>query len=188
MVICSYKRWMQAILLLLPLTTVAADFDVPGVWLLVETQPHVLSVMKGDEVVAAFPKIAIGRRGAGLKQHRGDNLTPIGHFRIGWINENSRFRRFFGFTYPNFYNAKRALEAGLIDGGTFERIAAADLAGGIPPQNTALGGQIGIHGLGSGSAAIHENFDWTQGCIALSNEQIDRLAQYVKPGTWVVIR
>ena len=58
----------------------------------------------------------------------------------------------------------------------------------IPPQNTPLGGQIGIHGLGNADERIHKVFDWTHGCIALTNPQIDQLSQWIDTGTVVKIK
>ncbi len=58
----------------------------------------------------------------------------------------------------------------------------------IPPQETPLGGYIGIHGIGRGDPAIHQKFNWTQGCIALTNRQIDDLSKWVHVGMRVVIR
>jgi L,D-peptidoglycan transpeptidase YkuD (ErfK/YbiS/YcfS/YnhG family) len=51
-----------------------------------------------------------------------------------------------------------------------------------------LGGAIGIHGIGGGSPDVHRRFHWTEGCVAVSNEQIERLAELVGIGTRVVIR
>lgn len=160
----------------------------PDVWLLVETSRHILKVMEGDRPKAVFERIAIGRRGVGYEKRRGDDKTPLGSYHIGWINEKSRFGSFFGFNFPNHDNAQRAYQSGLIDEGTYRRLLHTQLEQETPPQNTPLGGQIGIHGLGSGSLSVHENFDWTHGCIALTNEQIDRLKPWVKKGTLVVIR
>lgn len=159
-----------------------------NIWLLVETTPHVLKVMDEDKPVEIFEKIAIGRRGIGWEKRRGDDKTPIGEFRIGWINENSRYRKFFGFTFPNRQHAEHAYETGLIGEDAYNAILNANLNHAVPPQNTRLGGQIGIHGLGGANLAIHQNFDWTHGCIAMTNEQIDRLSTWVKKGTLVVIR
>jgi len=177
-----------SLLFLLPLLSVAAHASDQGVWLLVETQPRVLKVMEGDEPMEVFTQIAIGRRGADFQKARGDDKTPLGEYRIGWINENSKFHRFFGFTYPNPDNAKRAYKEGMIGENTFRSILRSSLDERIPPQNTPLGGQIGIHGLGGANSAVHENFDWTRGCIAMTNQQIDRLTQWVRKGTLVVIR
>jgi hypothetical protein len=60
--------------------------------------------------------------------------------------------------------------------------------GRLPPQNTALGGRIGLHGLGRGDPKVHQQFNWTNGCIALTNEQIDQLLTWVGKGTRVSIR
>jgi murein L,D-transpeptidase YafK len=158
------------------------------VWLLVETEPRVLKVMQGDAELDVFPRVAIGLRGADVEKARGDKKTPLGEYRIGWVNENSKFHRFLGLTYPNVDNAKRAYRDGMIDEETVRTIMRAEMEESIPPQNTPLGGQIGIHGLGAADREIHQAFDWTSGCIALTNEEIDRLSRWIKKGTLVVIR
>ncbi len=58
----------------------------------------------------------------------------------------------------------------------------------IPPQNTPLGGQLGIHGLGRGDLDIQRTINWTNGCVALTNHDIRRLGQWVHVGTRVIIR
>ena len=57
-----------------------------------------------------------------------------------------------------------------------------------PPQDTALGGYIGIHGVGAGDPAVHEDFNWTEGCVALTDAQIDALLRHITVGTAVEIR
>lgn len=158
------------------------------VWLLVDTEKLNMEVKKGEKTLAVLENIAIGRSGAGKKSHRGDDVTPLGNYRIGWINQKSSFRKFFGLTYPDVDHADEALKQGKIDLGTYEAIARAHTAGQIPPQNTELGGQIGIHGLGSANLAIHKTTNWTHGCIALTNEQIDLLSQWVEKGTLVTVK
>jgi len=162
--------------------------ETEEVWLLVETQPRVLKVMQGDAELEVFPRVAIGRHGADLEKARGDKKTPLGEYRIGWVNENSKFHRFLGLTYPNIDNAKRAFRDGMIGEETVRTIMRAEMDESIPPQNTPLGGQIGIHGLGTADREIHDAFDWTSGCIALTNEEIDRLYKWIRKGTLVVIR
>lgn len=166
----------------------ALSFASADVWLLIDTQTRNLEVKKGDETIDVLEHVVIGRKGAGTKEHRGDDVTPLGNYRIGWINDKSSFRKFFGLTYPNVEQAQQALDQGKIDPPTYQAIENAHARGNIPPQNTVLGGQIGIHGLGSGSLLVHEEFDWTHGCIALTNEQIDRLSQYVEKGTLVTVK
>jgi murein L,D-transpeptidase YafK len=166
----------------------AAASTGDDVWLDIDTRQKTLQVKAGSQVIDEFDHIAIGRRGASHDKARGDDKTPLGDYRIGWINERSRFHRFFGFTYPNLQIARRAFDRGLIGGDTLDAIMMAHLRQAVPPQSTPLGGRIGIHGLGSGNETVHELFDWTHGCVALTNRQVDRLAQWVRRGTPVVIR
>lgn len=160
----------------------------PDVWLLVDTQKLSMEVKKGEKTLAVLENIAIGRNGAGEKNHRGDDITPLGNFRIGWINQKSAFRKFFGLTYPSVEHADHALRQGKINLDTYESIARAHGSGQVPPQNTNLGGQIGIHGLGSADLSIHRSMNWTHGCIALTNDQIDRLSQWIEKGTLVTVK
>jgi murein L,D-transpeptidase YafK len=164
---------------------VSADSDV---WLLVDTAARKIEVKIGEQTLETLNEIAIGRGGAGLKNHRGDNITPFGNYRIGWVGERSSFRKFFGLTYPSMEDAEIALQKGIIDRFTYNRIITAHQFHQIPPQDTPLGGQIGIHGLGHADARIHKSFDWTHGCIALTNTQIDHLSQLIDTGTVVKIK
>lgn len=158
-------------------------------WLLVDTKKDVLMVMRGNQQLKAFPHVALGSSGVGIKYRRGDNKTPVGVFRVGWINENSRFKTFIGLDYPNIDYAQRALRDNRIDALTYERIRAAWVNGYTPPQDTPLGGQIGIHGVGHGDPEIHRaGINWTSGCVALDNQQIAALRPWVKIGMRVEIR
>ena len=66
---------------------------------------------------------------------------------------------------------------------TYERVRTAWSNGRTPPQDTPLGGQIGIHGVGAGDPRIHSaGINWTSGCVALDNHQIDALRPMVKKG------
>ncbi|MEN8260049.1 MAG: L,D-transpeptidase [Pseudomonadota bacterium] len=159
-----------------------------GVWVLVDTQELVLTVMNGTKPVEQFRNIAIGRGGVSYEKRRGDDRTPLGSFRIGWVNQNSSYRLFFGFNYPSLDIAKRGLISGIIDVDTFNLLKQASENDQIPPQNTPLGGQIGIHGIGSGDPRIHEAMNWTHGCVALTNVQVERLARWVTKGTLIIIR
>lgn len=166
----------------------AVQANEKDVWLLVETMPHVLKVMEGDRPKEIFERIALGRNGVGYDKRRGDDKTPLGTYHIGWVNHKSRFGSFFGFNFPNHDNARRAFDGGLIDLSTYHRLLSFRLEEEVPPQDTPLGGQIGIHGIGKGSLRVHQHFDWTHGCIALTNQQLDRLKHWVKKGMLVVIR
>ncbi len=158
------------------------------IWLLVDTKSLRLYVKRGEKDLAVFDNISIGRRGVTQQKRQGDNKTPVGEFHIGWIKENSRYHRFFGLNYPTIPFVKYGQSAGLIDDQTFRSLLKANFEEVVPPQNTPLGGYIGIHGLGQADERIHGLFNWTRGCIALTNEQIDQLSRWVEEGTRVVIR
>lgn len=159
-----------------------------SVWLLVDTSSLTIEIKKGDKTLETINGIAIGRGGAGHKSHRGDDVTPFGDYRIGWIGYKSNFRKFFGLTYPSPEDAENGLREGYINQYTYNQIIHAHRYHQVPPQNTPLGGRIGIHGLGRADAKIHKRMNWTHGCIALTNQQIDYLSQWVNPGMLVRIK
>lgn len=167
-------------------------FSLPGkcaeIWIQIDTQKLVLLIKKDQKTIKTLKDIAIGQEGAGQKRKRGDNITPLGHYRIAWINRKSPFYRFFGFDYPSIKDAFVALNNGTIDHKTYYRIVDSHLAGKIPPQNTVLGGQLGIHGLGKADEKIHRLMNWTHGCIALTNHQIDILSRWIEIGTRVEVK
>lgn len=158
------------------------------IWLLVDTKNLILNVKLGAVTMVQFKNIAIGRNGSGFKKRRGDDTTPLGTYKISWINTKSRYKLFFGFDYPSKENAQKAMKLGLVDKKTYSKIVNAHKSNLVPPQNTPLGGMIGIHGLGVADKKIHESMNWTHGCIALTNEQIELLKQWVKIGTTIVVK
>jgi murein L,D-transpeptidase YafK len=124
-----------------------------------------LQVFSNGTNVACFPIALANGYVPGHKQRRGDLRTPE-----GWYRTSDRpWSQFYGAItvhYPRATDAARGLAAGLIDAAQRDAIAAAERAGVAPPMNTALGGQIVLHGGGS-------QLDWTLGCIALDNADID---------------
>ncbi len=162
--------------------------NISSVWLLIDTKKKRLDVKRGTKILASFDKIAIGRSGAGFKNKRGDKITPLGTYKIGWVNNKSSFRTFYGFTYPSIENAKEALKKNLISRDTYYLILDAHHSNKIPPQNTSLGGRIGLHGLGSGNEEVHRLWDWTKGCVAVTNQQIDALSQWIVKGMTVKVK
>jgi len=157
-------------------------------WLLVDTNTLELRVMQGNRALQTFENISIGRYGATRDKVLGDNQTPLGTFKIGWITDKSRFHRFMGLTYPNAEYAQRGFERGLIDDEQWRLIRYALNTGKVPAQNTILGGMIGIHGIGEGDLAMHGKYNWTNGCVAVTNEEMDLLSRWVHIGTRVEIQ
>ena len=158
-----------------------------AIWLSVDTQALTLSVMRADVAVQVFENIAIGSNGATLHKQVGDEMTPLGKFRINVIRPSKRFRLFMGIDYPTMEDALRALEEKRIGATEFHALEQAWQAGRAPPQDTRLGGHLGIHGVGAGSLEIHNRFNWTNGCIAVTNEQLEELAALVRVGATIVI-
>ena len=186
---CSSRRGVAARLLLgLGLLLVSQVLAAADTWLLIDTEARTLQVWDGEQVLRTYENIAIGSAGAAPRRMLGDQQTPLGTFRISGIREETRYHRFFAINYPALDDAIRAYEAGRISEGDLASIRRAHEQGLEPPSSTPLGGNIGIHGLGNGDPRIHEDFNWTDGCIALTNEQVDELAYWVRPRMTVVIR
>ena len=169
-----------------PLCNALADSN--EVWVLVDTRQLTLAVMQGDDVLRKFDNIAIGSNGPTRSKLVSDETTPLGDFRISGINPRSRYHLFLALDYPTMDVARKALEDGRIGPQEYIEISNAWLRGQPPPQTTRLGGYLGIHGLGEGSAEIHGSINWTDGCIAVTNEEIDELAHLVGVGTRVSVR
>lgn len=189
--VCMLKqRSLHSCFLAILLVLLPACFEAVagGVRVYIDTGKRTLEVLQEDRVIATFNDVAIGRYGKTYFKVRGDNKTPLGSFRIGWIGKESRYHRFLGLTYPDMDAADRALVDGRIDEPQWQEIRRAFQAGKTPPQNTPLGGYIGIHGVGSGDVEVHREYNWTNGCVALTNAQIDLLAEWVRIGTPVEIR
>lgn len=153
-----------------------------------DTDSATLSVMRGDEAIASYSELAIGRGGVSQHRTRGDDSTPLGEFRVVKVKTDSSYHRFFLLDFPNNEHANRAWSDGRIDLATYVTIVRAVNNHRLPPQNTLLGGNLGIHGLGDANPGVHSVFNWTNGCIALTNEQIDALSPWLRVGTKVVVQ
>ena len=139
-----------------------------------------LELLSSGRVVRRY-RIALGTKPVGDKEREGDRRTPEGAFTIRLKNPNSQYTLSLGLDYPNTEDAVRGLRDGLIDKAVHDQIVAAHKTGGMPPQKTALGGEIFIHGKGSSR-------NWTWGCIALDDEAIAELYGAVPVGTTVVVK
>jgi murein L,D-transpeptidase YafK len=100
-------------------------------------------------------QIALGRGSAGIKQVAGDNRTPEGKYIIDEKKIATKFHKALHISYPNSDDRARAAKLG-----------------------KSPGGDIEIHGLPTGLAwlgSLQHVIDWTAGCIALSNDEIDEV-------------
>jgi murein L,D-transpeptidase YafK len=133
---------------------------------------HKLELFDGERVVKSY-SVALGPGGAGPKTREGDKITPTGHYVLAAARPSVKFRTFIAVSYPNEEDKKR--------------FASLQASGAIPKDAT-IGGDIGIHGIGSTPLApFHKLTDWTRGCIAVDNAEIDEIASLVPGGTPVDI-
>ena len=147
--------------------------------ILIKKGQRQLLLFSGDKLLRTY-RIGLGSSPVGDKVRQGDRRTPEGDFYIFTKNDKSAYYLSLGISYPNAAHAERGLRDGLITKVQYESIMRALKAKKGPPQNTALGGDIYIHGNGAQS-------DWTWGCAALENENIRELFAAVPVGTPVTI-
>jgi murein L,D-transpeptidase YafK len=147
--------------------------------IVVRKKERVLQLFDGEKLVKTY-SIALGFSAEGDKEIQGDGKTPEGKFYIFTKNDKSKFYLSLGLSYPNAEDAERGLKAKLITQAEYAAIIKAIKAKRMPPQKTALGGEIYIHGGGTSN-------DWTAGCAALENEQMKEIFDAVSVGTEVEI-
>ena len=149
-----------------------------------------LVVKQNKEIIKKY-RVAHGKGGKGTKIRVGDNKTPTGTYQVIDFKADSKFHFFIQLNYPNALDAWRGYKNEIISAIEFKQIARAYKRSSLPPQNTGLGGYIGIHGIGlttDKKNQIHETQNWTEGCIALKNEEVNELMKYITWGTTVIIR
>jgi hypothetical protein len=148
--------------------------------LLAEKSRRTLTVFSGGRPVKTY-RIALGTNPVGPKVQEGDGRTPEGAFYVCMKNSESRFHLALGLSYPSQPDAERGVRDRLITKREQRAIIEAMRRYRKPPWNTKLGGEIMIHGGGTEK-------DWTTGCLALSNADIDELFARLPLGTEVEIR
>jgi hypothetical protein len=131
--------------------------------------------------------VALGRDTAGAKLRAGDTRTPEGHYRVNGPPRSSRFHLFIPIDYPSLEDARAGRADGRISAAAYARIEAAHARGESPPGDTALGGNLGFHGEGDRWRGDSVDLDWTNGCVGLSDADIDFLAARIAVGTPVAI-
>ncbi len=135
--------------------------------IVIEKKARRLQLLAKGEVLKTY-KIALGGNPIGPKEREGDKKTPEGTYIIDSHNKRSRYHRSLHISYPNEKDRKRAEELGV-----------------------SPGGDIMIHGIKKGFSWVgdaHTEVDWTQGCIAVTDEEIEEIARLTPNGTIVEIR
>jgi len=151
---------------------------------------YTLTLYKGDRPVKTYH--AVFGRGFrdGDKRKTGDKRTPEGEFYICTMNHSKRFYKFMGLSYPDVKHAEYGLQSRMISAGEYATIKKAIEERQPPPWDTRLGGAVGIHGrmLDAATASyLYSAMNWTDGCIALDNADVDELYSVVSLGTPVTI-
>jgi len=126
-----------------------------------------LVLMKEDRPLKQY-RVALGREPLGAKVQEGDGRTPEGLYLIDWRKPDSAFHKALHTSYPNAEDVARPREPG---GGP--------------------GGLIMLHGLRNGLGFLgrfHRRLDWTNGCIAVTDAEIDEIWRVVADGTPIEIR
>jgi len=135
--------------------------------ILIEKSTRRLMLISQGEVLKSY-KIALGGTPIGPKERQSDNKTPEGFYVIDARNRDSRFHLSLHISYPNERDKKRAKELGV-----------------------SPGGDIMIHGIKNGFSWVgdaHAGVDWTKGCIAVTDQEIEEIDKLAPNGTIVEIR
>lgn len=144
------------------LTISAMETDRAINQVLVRKEKRRLYLMADDDVVKSY-RISLGENPVGHKFVEGDARTPEGEYTLDWRNSSSSFYKSIHISYPSGEDRELAN------------------SGGLNP-----GGSIMIHGLPNGVddlAFAYTGLDWTNGCIAVSNDEMDEIWQLVTDGT-----
>ena len=161
------RLFILLLLWLLPVSAPADGLPRQADRLLVEKGARRLILLADGEAIRTYA-VALGRNPAGPKVRQGDMRTPEGQYVIDYRKEDSRFHRALRISYPSPSDRARA-----------ERL-------GVSP-----GGDIMIHGLPNGEGDLghrHLVTDWTRGCIAVTNEEIEEIWNLVSIGVPIEIR
>jgi murein L,D-transpeptidase YafK len=134
---------------------------------LILKRDHVLELIAGGRVIRSY-KVALGRGGLTPKTREGDGLTPEGRYIIDRRNADSEYHLALHISYPNEDDRRRAKKLGV-----------------------SPGGDIMIHGLPNGKGWVgpaHRAYDWTLGCVAVTDPEIEEIWKMAPVGTPVEIR
>ncbi len=134
--------------------------------ILIEKKARRLMLISKGEVLKTY-KIALGGNPIGPKERQGDNKTPEGTYSINSRNKDSRYHLSLHISYPNEKDKKRARELGV-----------------------SPGGDIMIHGIKNGFSSVgdaHAEVDWTKGCIAVTDDEIEEIEKLAPNGSIVEI-
>jgi len=132
----------------------------------IDKSKRTLTLLRGTDRLKTY-RISLGWNPVGHKQQEGDGRTPEGVYAIDFHKRDSAYHRALHISYPNAQDVRAASERG-----------------------ASAGGDIMIHGLRNGLGAVgalHRKRDWTAGCIAVTNREVEEIWRAVPDGTPVEI-
>jgi murein L,D-transpeptidase YafK len=135
--------------------------------IVIDKSAHTMMLMRDDKVWKSF-KVALSRQAVGAKERAGNHKVPEGAYVVDSKNAHSRFHLALHISYPNAADVERAQKLGVKPGGNIE-------IHGVDKNYEWVGG-------------LQRQVDWTDGCIAVTNAEIEEIFPLVKIGTPVVIR
>lgn len=133
----------------------------------VEKGARRLTLFRSGRAVRSY-LVALGANPTGPKRVQGDGRTPEGLYRIDYRNPQSRYHRALHISYPSARDRQAAAALGRAPGGDI-------MIHGLPPRSAAVG-------------AAHRTYDWTEGCVAVTNAEIEEIWRAVPDGTPVEIK
>ena len=160
------RRVGRLLLLFGLLSTVASAEPKVDHVVLVKTK-HKLLLLSGDRVVKSY-RVALGRGGLAPKRRQGDGRTPEGIYRIDYRNPASKYHLALHISYPESSDKQRAQRLGVNPGGDI-------MIHGLPREFSWVGSR-------------HRLSDWTEGCIAVTDSEIEEIWKLVPDGTPVEVR
>ncbi len=164
------RFWRLALSLVLICALARAQQSIPPVkadLILILKKDHVMELLAAGKVLRTY-KVALGQGGLAPKQREGDGRVPEGRYTIDSRNAASAYHKALHISYPNAEDRRRAAKMGV-----------------------SPGGAVMIHGMPNGKGwigASHRLYDWTLGCVAVTDEEIDEIWKMVPDGTPVEIR
>lgn len=135
--------------------------------ILIIKSKRTMLLLKENEIVRAY-RVALGKNPKGHKLMEGDKRTPEGLYFVDAKNQKSNFHLSLKISYPNERDLEQAMRLG------------------VKP-----GGMIMIHGVAKGMEKLglkHRQMDWTDGCVAVTNREIEEIWSLVEEGTPVEIQ
>lgn len=158
--------------------------------IIVDRQNYTLGIYE-DSVLIKNYRVSFGKSVHTPKTRAGDKSTPVGNYKICKIFKTHKYHKFFQINYPNLEDGANALRKGWISQKEFNDIKFQFYYEGCTRYHNLLGGDIGIHGIGELNYIIKNLpfvYNWTNGSIAMSDENIDEIYTVVREGTVVVIK